>query len=173
MELGGERPRPAAVARRMDFHRDPPAALVQLQSAGPAGDSKVPVAASLTAPEATLASDHEAAPFALLENLLGAEVNGQLQHRPTVPPPPARVTDSRDLGISRVAVDVGPSIEGCRLLRESAELGRPAPPTGTTIGCLAAQAGAAWLGSRTALSSRASKAPAAALAPPAAANAWA
>jgi len=61
------------------------------------------VAASLTAPEATFASDYEAAPFALLENLLGAEANGQLQHRTTVPPLPAPVADGWTLrGLTRM-----------------------------------------------------------------------
>jgi hypothetical protein len=87
MELGGERARPAAVSPRMDLQRDAPAALVQLQGAWPAGDVEVPVATSLAASRGTLASDHEAAPFALLENLLGAEVDAQLPHRATVHPP--------------------------------------------------------------------------------------
>lgn len=85
MELGGERARPAAVAPRMDLHPDTPAALAQLQSPGPAGDAEVPVAPAFAASQVTLAPDHEPAPFALQEDLLGAEVDRQLQHGTTLP----------------------------------------------------------------------------------------
>ncbi len=68
----------------MNLQRDPPAALVHFQRAGAAGNVKVPVAASLAASQLALASDDEAASFALLENLLGAEIDAQLQHRTTV-----------------------------------------------------------------------------------------
>ena len=91
MELGGERARPAAVAPWMDLQRDPPATLVHLQGAGPAGNVKVPVTASLAASQLALASDNEAASFALLENLLGVEVDAQFQHATTVVRRPARL----------------------------------------------------------------------------------
>jgi hypothetical protein len=90
VELGGERARPAAVAPWMDLQRDPPATLVHLQGAGPAGNVKMPVAASLTASQLALASDDEAAPFAFLKNLVGVEVDAQFQHATTVMRRPAR-----------------------------------------------------------------------------------
>ena len=50
---------------------------------GAAGDVEVPVAASFAAPQAALAADHQAPPFALAEDLLGTEGDVRLQHRPT------------------------------------------------------------------------------------------
>lgn len=75
----------------MDLQRDSPATLVHLQRAGPAGNVKVPVAATLAASQLALASDDEAASFALMENLLGVEVDAQFQHATTVMRRPARL----------------------------------------------------------------------------------
>lgn len=75
----------------MDLQRDSPATLVHLQGAGAAGNVKVPVAASLTASQLALASDDEAASFALLKNLVGVEVDAQFQHATTVMRRPARL----------------------------------------------------------------------------------
>jgi len=52
---------------------------------------KVPVTASLAASQLALASDDEAASFALLENLLGVEVDAQFQHATTVMRRPVRL----------------------------------------------------------------------------------
>ena len=98
MKLGSERMRPAAVASRMDLYRDLAATLVQLQGARSAGDTEMPVAASRAASETALASNHETASFALLEDLLSAEINRQLQHRVTIPlrDPHGALIDSAD-----------------------------------------------------------------------------
>jgi hypothetical protein len=45
------------------------------------------VATSIAASQFTLASDYKTSSFALLENLVGAEVDAQLQHRTTVSHP--------------------------------------------------------------------------------------
>ena len=84
MQLSGDNSRPAAVTPGMDLHPHPPAALAQLQRARLSGDAEMPVAAALAAAEVTLASDHQAAPLALLEDLLGAEIDRQFQDRVTV-----------------------------------------------------------------------------------------
>ncbi len=112
MELGGKSARPAAIAPRMDLHRDPLAALVQLQDAGPAGYAKVPVAASLAASQFTLASDHKTASFALLEDLLGAEVDAQFQHCATVGHP--RVGELTEQSRLTTSMARAPRITGLR-----------------------------------------------------------
>jgi len=78
---------------------------------------KVPVTASLAASQLALASDDEAASFALLENLLGVEVDAQFQHATTVMRRPVRLArnfpktglKTPALAIRRTAPHVSPT----------------------------------------------------------------
>ena len=72
--------RPAAVTQRMHLYQDSIPPFVQLQRARPAWRSKVPMMAAGASGQLTLASNHDAPPPALLEGLLGGEIEIEFEH---------------------------------------------------------------------------------------------
>ena len=75
-----ERTCPAAVTQRMHFHPDPVLPFVHLQSARTAWHPKVPMMAADAPGQLALASNDDAAPAALIEDLSGAQVELECEH---------------------------------------------------------------------------------------------
>ena len=71
---------PTAVAQRMHFYPDPVLPCAQLQRARTAWNPKVPMMAAGAPSQLTLASNHEAAPAALLQALVGGELEIEFEH---------------------------------------------------------------------------------------------
>jgi hypothetical protein len=71
---------PTAVAQRMHLDPDPVLPFVQLQCARTAWNPKMPMMAAGAPGQFTLASNHEPASAALLEDLLGGEPKIEFEH---------------------------------------------------------------------------------------------
>lgn len=83
-QLMGHGSRPAAVAQRMHLHPDPVLPCIQLQRARTAWNPEMPMTAAGPPGQFTFASNHNAAPAALLENLLGRDIEIEYeQSRPS------------------------------------------------------------------------------------------
>jgi len=79
-QFAGERARPSAVAQRVHFDPDLVLPRAQLERPGTARHSKVPVMAPASAGKFAFASNHEAAPPALVEDLAGGQRESELEH---------------------------------------------------------------------------------------------
>jgi hypothetical protein len=75
-----ERGCPAAVTQRMHFDPDSVLPFVQLQSAGTAWNPEMPMMAPGTPRKFALASNDDSAPAALVEDLLGGELEIEFEH---------------------------------------------------------------------------------------------
>ena len=71
---------PAAITQRMHFHPDSVLPCVQFQCARTAWSPKVPMMAPGAPSQFALASNDETAPPTLVEDLLGGELEVELEH---------------------------------------------------------------------------------------------